>query len=304
MFKFLLFVTGLFIFIGISLIQQSSLPDHNIFISGKVNLYDEIKTDKSFENPTIFFIFSLIPQLRNQINKGEYSVAKGEYLYSVMIKMLTGDTVTRKITFPEGYTVRMIVEKLNNESNLSGEIKEIPEEGSLFPSTYFYKKNDAKQSIIDKMQTQMDIVIKQLFHTQNKEEIKKIIILASIIEKESKNSNERSLIASVFYNRLAKGMRLQSDPTVIYGISNGYGKIDRLLTRKDLWHKSQYNTYRNNGLPPTPICCPSKESLAAALNPTKTDFLYFVATASNEAHIFTKEYREHLQNIKLRKINN
>lgn len=302
MFKFLVPVVGIFVFVGMSFLQRSVLPDHNVFITNNANLYDDMKNDKSFGQATAFFVVDKIFSIKRRVHKGEYFIAHGESAYSLLGKMIRGDTVTRKITIPEGYTVKMVIEKLNNDENLSGNIEEIPEEGSLFPSTYFYKKNDTRISIIQKMRTQMNMLISKLLKNQSVEKIKEVMIISSIIEKETRNSEERSLIASVFKNRLEKNMRLQSDPTVIYAMSDGYGKIDHLLTRKDLFYQSPYNTYRNSGLPPTPICCPSKESIIAVLNPASTDYLYFVATPDNQGHVFTKEYKEHLKNVRQRKV--
>jgi UPF0755 protein len=213
--------------------------------------------------------------------------------------MLEGNRVTRKITIPEGYTVKMIVEMLQNNTLLLEEIKTLPAEGSLMPDTYFYYFGDSKQSVISKMQNQMTKTLSKLSKA-NKTNIamNDIIILASIIEKEAATANEFPIISSVFHNRLAKKMRLQSDPTIIYAMSNGYGKIDRNLTRKDLWLESKYNTYRNPGFPPTAICCPGEKAIIAAMNPAKTNYLYFVLQKDGKRHLFTADYKVHLKNIK------
>ena len=213
--------------------------------------------------------------------------------------MLTGHKIKRKITIPEGYTVKQILEKLNENQMLFGDLDEAIPEGTLFPDTYFYSFGDTKKSIIQKMQKQMQ-VIKTKFLSQNKTSMSldEIIILASIIEKESGNRNEYPLISSVFHNRLAIKMRLQSDPTVIYAITDGYGKMNRKLTRSDLWFMSPYNTYRNAGLPPSPICCPGEKAIKAALSPDKTEYYYFVANKEHTAHTFSKEYGEHVLAIK------
>jgi UPF0755 protein len=170
------------------------------------------------------------------------------------------------------------------------------------PNTYFYNFGDTRDSVLAKMKTQMDKTIRWI-ESENKTNFstKQILTLASIIEKESGVAEERTLISSVFHNRIAIKMRLQSDPTIIYAMSDGYGKIDRALTRKDLFFQSPYNTYRNAGLPPTPICCPGKDSIFAAMNPAKTDYLYFVATSDNKSHVFTQDYNKHVKNTKLRR---
>ncbi|MDR2074824.1 MAG: endolytic transglycosylase MltG [Holosporales bacterium] len=279
-----------------ALFQESTRETHNIFFTNGNNLYETIKEDGSFGNGAVFFLLEKIPALNRRIYTGEYVINRHETVYSFISRMFQGDTVIRKITIPEGYTVQMIVEKLNNEDSLKGVIENISEEGSLFPSTYFYKKNDSKNSIIQKMKGEMEKVIRELFSKKTKEYIRDTIIMASIIEKETKTAKERPFVASVFKNRIKKNMRLQSDPTVIYALSNGYGKIDHPLTRNELLFNSPYNTYRNKGLPPSPICCPSKESIISALNPANTDYLYFVAE-NDDSHIFSSDYKIHVKNI-------
>ena len=182
---------------------------------------------------------------------------------------------------------------------LFGDLDEDIQEGALFPDTYFYSFGDTKKSVIQKMKKQMES-IKTKFLSQNKTSmsLEEIIILASIIEKESGNSSEYSLISSVFHNRLARKMRLQSDPTVIYAITDGYGKLNRKLKHSDLQFISPYNTYRNAGLPPFPICCPGEKAIKAAMSPDTTEYFYFVANKEHSAHTFSKEYKEHLRAIK------
>jgi UPF0755 protein len=263
------------------------------------NLYEKIKEDKSFGAINVFFLLENMPAVKNKIQSGEYVVKKGETAFSFMIKMLIGEKIVHKLTIPEGYTVKMIVDIINDNEFLFGEILDIPEEGSLMPDTYFYCIGDSKFSVINKMKNQMLKIMAELL-PQNKTTLsmKEVLILASIIEKEAALAEERPLLSSVFHNRLLKKMRLQSDPTVIYAISNGYGKIGRKLTRKDLWFESKYNTYRNSGLPPTAICCPGKAAILSAMTPAKTKYFFFVANKGNLSHIFSEEYKSHLIAIK------
>ena len=298
MFKYFFYATFIiFIVAGTSLLQKSSIQTHNVVITKSDNLYEDIKNDGAFKKAVSFGIVSLFSKVSKRIILGEYKINYGETAYSVLKKMFNGERVIRKITFPEGYTVKMIIEKLMNTEFLTGDIKEIPEEGSLMPDTYFYEFGDDRSKILKKMENQMNSFLKKIFSGSSKsqEEMKKVIVLASVIEKETSVDFERSVIASVYLNRLKARMRLQSCPTIIYAVSEKYGKIGRKLTKKDLSFDSPYNTYAKSGLPPTPICCPGRESIIAALNPAETDFLYFVADGSEKSHHFSKNYEDHLK---------
>lgn len=250
-----------------------------------------MKSDDSFVFPLPFWV------IKNKVSTGEYQINYNETLLAVIQKMLKGTRVIRKITIPEGYTVRRIIEKLNNNRLLLGKITKIPTEASLMPNTYFYTFGNAKEHIINQMANEMKKITSEI-ERENKTPLstKEILTLASIIEKETGNIGEMPMISSVYHNRLKINMRMQSDPTVIYAISDYYGKIDRKLTRKDLFFKSPYNTYRNAGLPPEAICCPGKNAIYAAMFPKQTDYLYFVANKEKTAHLFAKNFKEHLKN--------
>jgi UPF0755 protein len=197
----------------------------------------------------------------------------------------------------------MISEMINKNKLLFGTLDVMPTEASLMPDTYFYHFGDSKQSLILKMKNKMTEVLLSLT-PQNKTTLKMedIVILASIIEKETAMDQERFLISSVFHNRLQKQMKLQSDPTVIYAMSNGYGKISRPLKQTDYKFESKYNTYRQIGLPPTAICCPGAKSMIAAMNPATTDYLYFVVEPNKKTHVFTDNYKTHLKNIRAKRM--
>lgn len=288
-----------------SLFVTSSRDTHSFFYINGDNIYENSRKDGSFGDSVAIFCVEKIQNLKNRISTGEYEIKKSDTVFDFLTKLFLRKTVKRKITIPEGLTVKQIVEKINDNPYLFGKIEDIPKEASLMPNTYFYEFGDTKSSIIDKMKNQM----KKIYDKYSKENKTKfsmddIIILASIIEKESANKNEAFKISSVFHNRLRIKMRLQSDPTIIYAMSDGYGKIDRPLNRKDLFYQSPYNTYRNGGLPPTAICCPGENSIKAALNPEPTDYIYFVLNADSSGHMFSKEYSKHLKNIKIRKNKN
>ena len=302
--KFLALVSAVFVLFFVVFFSESNRETHSLFYVHGDNIYETVKHDGSFGTAPAFFIIEKIPEIRSRIATGEYEIQKGETAFSVIGKILSGKRVIRKITIPEGFTVKMILEIIKNNELLFGELPENVSEASLAPDTYFYHFGDSKISLIQKMKNQMD-KIKMRLSPQNKTNLTfdEILILASIIEKESGNEGEKSLISSVFHNRLKIKMRLQSDPTVIYALSDGYGKMDRKITRQDLWFKSPYNTYRNGGLPPSPICCPGEKSIIAAMNPEQTEYLYFVANHDLTAHIFSKDYKTHLKEVRNSKKN-
>lgn len=288
--KFLSLVV-IFLVVFFALFQQSNKPDHSLFYIKGNDFYQLMKSDDSFVIPLPFWV------IKNKVTTGEYQINYNETLLSVIQKMLKGTRVIRKITIPEGYTVRRIVEKLNNNRLLFGKITKIPTEASLMPNTYFYTFGNTKERIINQMANEMKKITSEI-ERENKTPLstKEILTLASIIEKETGNIGEMPMISSVYHNRLKINMRMQSDPTVIYAISDYYGKMDRKLTRKDLFFKSPYNTYRNAGLPPEAICCPGKNAIYAAMFPKQTEYLYFVANKEKTAHLFAKNFKEHLKN--------
>lgn len=279
---------------GISLLQQSTFPEHSLFYIKGNDICNCMRIDGAFAFPEPFYL------IKNRVSTGEYQIKQGETILSVMTKMLNGERVIRKITIPEGYTVRQVVEKLNENNLLFEKIVNIPAEASIMPNTYFYTFGNSRSSVLMKMSKEMEKLSKKIDEL-NKTSLStyEILILASIIEKETANTEEMPTISSVYHNRLKINMRLQSDPTVIYAISNGYGKLDHKLTKNDLFFKSPYNTYRNLGFPPTPICCPGENAIMAAMFPAKTDYLYFVANKQKTGHLFAKTFKEHLKNKRL-----
>ena len=274
----------------------SNQPTHSVFIRSNQSISEIFKNDLSFKNSLLFKIVDMIPSIKNKIDTGEYVLEYKMSSYSFLNNLISGKIVKRKITFPEGLTVSDIIEKLNKNTILDGKIIKIPAEGSLFPSTYYYQFGQTKQYVIDQMQEKMQ-QIKQQINTDNKTTLtnQEILILASIIEKEVNNQTDRSLVSSVYHNRLRKKMRLQSDPTVKYArkLEKQENKVN--LLNSDLFIKSPYNTYRNYGLPPTPICCPSQASIDAALRPAITDYLYFVSDIKSGKTYFSSSFVEHVR---------
>ncbi len=233
---------------------------------------------------------------KTTIKAGEYEIKKAASIREVLDTLVEGRAVLHKVTIPEGLTSRQIVERLNADPNLSGEITQIPPEGSLLPDTYRYSRGLSRQEIVDRMQAEMSKLLTQLWEKrqadlpiQTKEQA---LVLASIVEKETGRNDERARVAAVFVNRLRKRMRLQSDPTIVYGLVGGQGPLGRPITRSDIDSRTAYNTYQIDGLPPGPICNPGRASIEATLNPATSSDLYFVADGTG-GHVFTATLKDH-----------
>lgn len=232
---------------------------------------------------------------------GEYEFAAGSSLVDVLRKIKTGRTLFYKVSMPEGFTVWQVVERLKANKVLVGEIEDPPTEGELLPDTYLFARGGTRQSVIEQMRIAQTTLIEKLWPARAEglpfKTPEEALILASIVEKETGKADERAQVAAVFVNRLRRGMRLQSDPTIIYGITKGKGKLDRPISRRDIRQKTDYNTYQINGLPPTPIANPGRASIEAVLNPVETEHLYFVADGSG-GHVFAKTLAQHNANVR------
>jgi UPF0755 protein len=200
---------------------------------------------------------------------------------------------------PEGVTVAEVARLLEEADFLTGEVDEMPAEGSLLPETYSVSRGDSRADVIRRMQDAMQAALDEAWKNRDpnlpvdsKEEL---LTLASIVEKETR-PNEHGRVASVFVNRLKRGMRLQSDPTVIYGITGGKEPLGRGIRQSELVAETPYNTYVVDGLPPTPIANPGRESIMATANPENTRFLYFVADGTG-GHAFAASLEEHNRNV-------
>jgi UPF0755 protein len=231
--------------------------------------------------------------------KGKY-FQNGEYYFDealdirmVFQKLLKGERVIRKVTIPEGYTVKQTIELLNKTYGLMGEVDIVPAEGSLLPETYYYYYGNTKASILTRMQNKLNLLLEV---TPCFLDRKSMLALASVVEKESSKEDEKPRIAAVFLNRLKINMPLQSDATIIYSLSYGYGTLNRTVTPADLKVDDPYNSYLYRGLPPTPIANSGKTSIEAVAYPAQTNELYFVADGSG-GHNFAKTYAEHQRNI-------
>lgn len=257
----------------------------------------------------LFALQARFTDMHRKLKAGEYLFRPGMSIPDVLKHLSSNDTVIRSITLPEGLTSREIVDLLYADENLQGDVDLLPIEGSLLPETYHYSLGDTRSDIINRMQqslmdTKTVLWSAELANQMPYESWDEVLILASIVEKETAVARERPQVASVFVNRLRLGMRLQSDPTVIYALTNGLKPLGRTLTRKDWKYDHPFNTYVIKGLPPKPIGNPGKEAITAVLNPDETKYLYFVADGTG-GHAFAKNLKEHNRNVaKWRKIKN
>jgi UPF0755 protein len=235
-----------------------------------------------------------------QLKAGDYQIPESASVRQVMDILVDGRTVTYRVTVPEGLTSHQIVERLKADQNLTGEIAEVPPEGALLPETFVVQRGASRQSIIDTMQSEARRVIDKAWAQRRKDlplkSWQEAVILASIVEKETGRNDERERVAAVFINRLKQNMRLQSDPTILYGMTGGKTVWGRPILRSDIAQKTAHNTYQIDGLPPTPICNPGKAAIEAVLNPADTKDLYFVADGTG-GHAFAETLKDHNANV-------
>jgi UPF0755 protein len=235
-----------------------------------------------------------------QLKAGDYMIPQAASVRQVIDIISEGKTITYKVTVPEGLTSEQVVERLKADSSLAGEIAELPPEGSLLPETFIVQRGASRQSVIDKMQVESRKLSEKMWGQRRKDlplkSWEEAVILASIVEKETGRNDERERVAAVFINRLRQKMRLQSDPTIVYGISGGKAVWNRPILRSEIGQKTAHNTYQIDGLPPTPICNPGKAAIEAVLNPAETKDLYFVADGAG-GHIFSETLKDHNANV-------
>ena len=268
--------------------------------NGSSVVASKLKNAGVIDKVWLFKLVARFMKLDKKIKAGEYIFEANISMYDALTKLAKGDVIYRKITLAEGLTTAQILQIINNEESLSGEITVEAKDGELLPETYSFMYGDSKDSIIIQAKDAMNKVLESAWNNRsNKLPIKNIddlLTLASIVEKETAVSEERGLVASVFINRLKKGMKLQTDPTVIYAITLGKTELGRSLKKKDLQIDSPYNTYKYYGLPPSPICNPGRLSIEAVANPEKSSYLYFVANGKG-GHNFSKSLKEHNDNV-------
>ncbi|WP_084633329.1 endolytic transglycosylase MltG [Pleomorphomonas oryzae] len=280
--------------------------------SGLVRIADILETEGVIETPYdmlghyIFVGGVRAYQQQGRLKAGEYAFPAGISMRGVMNMLVSGKAIMHQITFPEGLTSQQIVDRLKDSEFLTGPVPTVPAEGTLLPETYSFTRGASRSQIIEQMKTAHAKVLDEIWAGRSRDlpfsDPKELVTLASIVEKETGKADERPHVASVFLNRLAHNMRLQSDPTIIYGLVGGAGTLGRPITRTDIDKQTPYNTYHINGLPPGPIANPGRAALEAVANPSNTKDVYFVADGTG-GHIFAASLADHNRNVaKWRKV--
>ncbi len=231
-----------------------------------------------------------------ELKAGEYEFKKGASMHQVLDTLIEGKVSLASVLIQPGLTSHAIVEKLKADGTLSGDVAEVPAEGTLLPETYRMSKGMARTELLERMKIDQQRLVAQLWEKRQPNlpyaTPEQAVVMASIIERETGARDERERVAAVFVNRLRKNMPLQSDPTILYGVHGGAVQWGKPILRSEIDTKTTHNTYQMKGLPPTPICNPSRQAIEAALNPAATNDLYFVADGQG-GHTFSETLKDH-----------
>jgi UPF0755 protein len=269
--------------------------------AGMTDIAEILQREGVIDNNRWAFIGSVFAlKARSELKPGEYSFQKNASLRDDIGTMVEGKVVQHAVTIPEGLTSEQIVTRLTDNDIFAGTVREIPREGTLLPETYKFPRGTTREQVIQRMQQTQKRVLAEIWERRNPDipvkTAEQLITLASIVEKETGKADERSRVAAVFVNRLRQKIKLQSDPTIIYGLVGGKGTLGRPIKRSEIQQPSPYNTYVIDGLPPGPIANPGRASLEAAANPARTRDLFFVADGTG-GHAFTETYDQHQKNV-------
>lgn len=303
----LLGVAGLFVY-GVTVFNADGpIAEERSFIveSGNVlaTVAQRLEEQGFITNADVFNYGSRILRRGNELRAGEFSIAANSSMFDIITELSEGAPIQHQVVIPEGFTSWQVVERVNADPNLTGNIDVLPPEGSLLPGAYAYQRGDTRKSVIDEMTAAMDEAVADVWEGRDPElpleTPADLVILASIVERETGLASERPQVAAVFINRLRVGMRLQSDPTIIYGITLGQSSLGRGLRRSEIDQVTPYNTYQIDGLPAGPIANPGIQSLRAVAHPDEHDYLYFVARGAvpSQGHVFAETYAEHQDNV-------
>jgi UPF0755 protein len=280
------------------------LPDDktvNIRPGGIRDIAEVLQREGVISEPWIFIGGALALKARgDEFKYGEYQFQKNASLRDVAETIIAGKVVQHQLTLAEGLTSEQIVARLLENPILIGNIREIPREGSLLPESYKFERGMTREQMIQRMQQAQARVVKELWDRRVPDlpiqTPEQFLILASIVEKETGKPEERTRVAAVFHNRLKQKMKLQSDPTIIYGLAGGKGSLGRPIMKSEIEQPTPYNTYVIPGLPPGPIANPGRATLEAVANPARTKELFFVADGTG-GHAFADNYDQHLKNV-------
>ena len=269
--------------------------------SGIMDIADLLTREGVMDAHRLVFIGGVFAlNARSDLKAGEYLFPKGASVKDVLETIVEGKVVQHQLTIPEGLTSEQIVARLLEGDILSGNIKDVPREGSLLPDSYHFNRGFTREQMIQRMRQAQDRLVREVWERRNPDlplkTPEQLVILASIIEKETGKPEERTRVAAVLTNRLKQKMKLQSDPTIIYGLVFGKGTLGHPLTKSEIAQPTPYNTYVIDGLPPGPISNPGRGSIEAAANPARTKELFFVADGTG-GHAFAETYDQHLKNV-------
>ena len=287
--------------------EQGPLTANTNFIvragAGTNEIAANLERNNIITDSRVFRVLSRIYLDGETLKAGEYEIKSGATMREIVELLKSGKSILYSVSVPEGLTVKQVFKRLAEDPVLEGDLPaELPAEGSLMPDTYKFSRGTKRADILRQMLSAQKAMIDQIWERRDDnlpiETREEFVTLASIVEKETGRADERPRVASVFLNRLEKGMRLQSDPTIIYGIFGGEGKpADRPIFQSDLEKQTPFNTYIIKGLPPTPIANPGRAALEAVATPSRTPDLYFVADGTG-GHVFAETLEEHNQNVR------
>ncbi|WP_349368656.1 endolytic transglycosylase MltG [Salinarimonas sp.] len=252
------------------------------------------------EQPLLFQLYAVLNREQANLKAGEFLFRANVSVADAVDTLTEGRAVLHTVTIPEGLTSLQIVERLREDAVLTGEIETVPAEGSLMPDTYKFERGTTRAQVIDIMKRAQDSALAEIWARRDEDlplaTPEELVILASIVEKETGRADERPRVAGVFINRLRQGMKLQSDPTIVYGLVGGRGTLGRGILRTEIREPTPYNTYVIDGLPPTPIANPGRAAMEAVATPSRTDDLFFVADGTG-GHAFAETYDQHRRNV-------
>ena len=269
--------------------------------SGMMDIADLLKREGVTDEHRLIFVGGVLAlKARSELKAGEYLFPKQASVRDVVETIVEGKVVQHQITIPEGLTSEQIVARLLENDLLAGNIKDVPREGSLLPDSYHFHRGVTREQVIQRMRQAQERLVREAWERRNPElplkSPEQLLILASIIEKETGKPEERTRIAAVFANRLKQKMKLQSDPTIIYGLVPGKGALGRPISKSDIAQPTPYNTYVIDGLPPGPIANPGRAAIEAAANPARTKELFFVADGTG-GHAFSETHDQHQKSV-------
>ena len=277
--------------------------DRVVVIAPRTEVYEiivQLEHEGVIESGLLLNVALLVEGNRGKVKAGEYLFKQHASLREVIDTLVSGREIMHSITIPEGLTSEQIVQRLKDNDLLTGDLRDPPKEGSLLPETYRVARGMSRNDLIRKMQDDQKRALDQIWARRATDiplrSPYELLTLASIVEKETGKADERSRVAGVFINRLTKRMRLQSDPTIVYGLVGGKGTLGRGILRSEVDRPTPYNTYQIEGLPPGPIANPGRAALEAVANPSRTRDLYFVADGTG-GHVFAETLEQHNRNV-------